>query len=135
MTKADYLKKAHKLYLVGLGAALQRQLRAVVEVSPNMRFVDQIIGFTKNINSTTIDSVVRGDLHLIGNAGDKAIVVYALAKHVHYGLLDDEDDYVIQPIDVDELVEILTTGESEYELKNRASRVIEELDKLLRANS
>jgi hypothetical protein len=125
------LEENMQLLLSQLEEALEERRCEIVEREPWMEHRDVTIGFTKNSRSTTTDFIVRGDFHLIANREDKAIVVYALAKDVHFGILYNEEDYVIQPIGIDELKKILTSAPTYREQFNHARRAIEELDKLI----
>jgi hypothetical protein len=116
--------------LSNLEDILEDKLRQIVEADPKMEHVDVTIGFTKNSRSTTTDSVVRGDFHLIGSSNFKGIVVYSLAKYVHFGFLFDETSYIIQPLDVSELREVLLAWPL-HEQYYHAKLVIKNLDRLL----
>lgn len=130
MTKSIPAKDV-QLFLIELEDEFEQRLREIVEADPIMKRVDVTMGFTKNRNSTATESVVRGDFHPIDNEGDKPIIVYSLAKYVRFGLLYDETSYICQPIDIDELKEIVLSAPTEGEQYDRAHRMIEELDKLL----
>ena len=119
-----------ELFLLDLDFTLYQRLLMITEVQPTMAYTDVAMGFTKDLDLTPT-VVMRADLHPIGNDGDTAIIVFALAKYTGFGLYDEDDSVCLQLMDADQLKSLVMGEGSQYEQYMRAKQVVDRLDELI----
>jgi len=103
----EFVASSAQLLRIALGA-----VNANHTAYHHMHHHDVEFGITKNRETFSVLSLTRGHYHPIGNAGNYAIVIYKEAKHIGFGLFD-EDQTTCLPIDIDEVIMELMEAHSD----------------------